>query len=89
MAHWEFNGNRKYGGVWLEGNDAYDVVAATDASVYARKVGELAAASPSKVPIRITMEHGYRPPVGLAAAFNDEFDAEAVATATRSARRAR
>ena len=36
MAHWEFNGDRKYGGVWLEGHDAYDVVAATDASVYTR-----------------------------------------------------
>jgi CubicO group peptidase (beta-lactamase class C family) len=78
MAHWEFNGARKYGGIWLEGNDAYDVVAATDVSVYTRKVGELAAANPGKVPIRITMEHSYQPPVGLAAAFNDELDTEAV-----------
>jgi CubicO group peptidase (beta-lactamase class C family) len=78
MAHWEFNGDRKYGGVWLEGNDAYDVVAATDASVYTRKASELAAANPSRVPIRITTEHGYQPPVGLAAAFNDEFDSVAV-----------
>ncbi len=76
MAHWEFNGDRKYGGVWLEGNDTYGVVAATDAAVYQRKVGELASAG--NVPIRIMIEHGYEPPIGLASAFNDEFDPEVV-----------
>jgi CubicO group peptidase (beta-lactamase class C family) len=76
MAHWEFNGDRKYGGVWLDGTDAYDVVAATDADVFQRKVDELF--TKGKMPVRINIEHGYQPPLGLAAAFNDDLDAYAV-----------
>ncbi len=72
MAHWEFNGDRRYGGVWLDGTDAYDVVAATDSAVFQQKITQLAAVG--KVPVRINIEHGYQPPMGLAASFNDNLD---------------
>ncbi len=78
MTHWQLGNQRKYGGVWLEASGREDVVAATDAEVFTRKTGELAAASPGMMPVRVSIDHDYQPPVGLAAAFADQLDPVAV-----------
>jgi CubicO group peptidase (beta-lactamase class C family) len=72
MAHWEISGDRRYGGVWLDGSDTYDLVGATDFDVFQRKVGELARVN--KAPVRIGVEHGYQPPPLLAASFYSNLD---------------
>jgi CubicO group peptidase (beta-lactamase class C family) len=76
LAHWEFNGQRRYAAVWLDGTDPYDVVAGTDWTVMERKRYELAPVG--KTPVRIYAEHGYQPPLGLAASFNDHLDVNMV-----------
>lgn len=63
---------RGYLGMWLRGDDDHEVVAATTRGVFLRKIAELG--QRGLQPIRIEMEQGFMPPVGLAANFAREMD---------------
>jgi len=63
---------RGYLGTWIRGTADFEVVAATTKTVFLRKESELR--SRGLQPIRIEMEQGFMPPVGLAATFAREMD---------------
>jgi len=78
MAHWSLGTSRKYAGVWVGQAGDEETVAATDVQAFRRKAAELAARPQPLVPVRILVETGYQPPVGLASAFHDRLDPLAI-----------